>query len=252
MAANVRVSDHETIRNRLHEGSLHSRRPAVRTPLTHAHRRARVEWCRRQLGWTRQQWSRVLFTDESCFTLSHPDGRVRVWRRQGERFIDGTVQERNRYGGGSVMVWGVFHLQGRTPLHLAHGILTKVRYRDEILQLIAIPALRYMGEGSTLQDDNATPHRACIVTNFHGQQGVPCMQWPACNSPGLAPIEHLWDVLGRRVRDNHPPPGNVAQLGELLLQEWVIIPQRTLGTFGKSMRRRCMECRASNGGHTRY
>ncbi|KAK7090302.1 hypothetical protein V1264_010117 [Littorina saxatilis] len=204
MAANVRVSD-QMIRNRLHEASLHSRRPAVRTPLTQAHRRARVEWCRRHLRWTRQQWSRVLFTDESCFTLSHPDGRVRVWGRQGERFIDGTVQERNRYGGGSVMVWGGFHLQGRTPLHLAHGILTGVHYRNEILQPIAIPVLRAMGVRSTLQDDNATPHRACIVTNFLGQQGVQRMQWPA-NSPDLAPIEHLLDVRGRRVRDNHPLP----------------------------------------------
>nr|KAG5698220.1 hypothetical protein BaRGS_024027 [Batillaria attramentaria] len=59
--------------------------------------------------WNRHQWGMVLFPDESRFTLSHFDGRKRVWRRPGERFIDACVQEHDRYGGVSVMVWAGFH-----------------------------------------------------------------------------------------------------------------------------------------------
>ena len=52
-----------------------------------------------------RQW-RLLFTDESRFTLYRADGRRRVYRRRGERFADVCVVERDRFRGGSVMVWG--------------------------------------------------------------------------------------------------------------------------------------------------
>ena len=103
-ATGVNVSD-QTIRNRLRADNLRSRRPSVRTPLTERHRRASREWCRRHVQWTRQQWSRVVFSDESRFNLRFHDGRIRVYRRRGERISDATVSERDRYGGGSVMVW---------------------------------------------------------------------------------------------------------------------------------------------------
>ena len=80
--------------------------------------------------------------------MSFNDGRIRVWRRPGERFHDDRVQEHDRYGGGSVMVWGGIGLNYRTPLHRIQGILTGIRYRDEILRPIAIPALRAMGQGA--------------------------------------------------------------------------------------------------------
>ena len=64
--------------------------------------------------------------------------------------MDACVREHNRYGGGSVMVWGGIHLHGRTPLHLVQGTLTGVGYRAEIVQPIVIPALQAMGPGSSL------------------------------------------------------------------------------------------------------
>ena len=33
---------------------------------------------------TRQQWSTILFTDESCFTVAFNNGRRWVWHRVGE------------------------------------------------------------------------------------------------------------------------------------------------------------------------
>ena len=67
-ASNANVGD-QTICNRLHE------RPAVRPWLTQASHAACLVWVRRRLVWTRQQWSRVLFTDESRFTLSFNEGK---------------------------------------------------------------------------------------------------------------------------------------------------------------------------------
>ena len=249
-AANVNVSV-QTIRNRLHEFNLRSRRSAVRLPLTPAHRQARLVWCRGHRLWTRHDWSRVLFTDESRFTLTHNDARARVWRRPGERFVEACVRQHDRHGGGSIMVWGGIYLHGRTPLHLVQGNLNAVRYRDEIVQPLIMPTLQAMGPGAILQDDNATPHRARVVQDFMRQHHIHRMDWPA-RSPDLAPIENVWDLLGRRVRQNHPPAANVAQLFQLLQQEWQAIPQQTLVNVVQSMRRRCVECVAVQGGHTHY
>lgn len=240
-----------TVRRRLHEANLSSRRPAVRIVLSPVNRERRLTWARAHVTWTRQQWAQVLFTDESRFTLSFHDGRTRVWRRQGERFADATVQEHNRYGGGSVMVWGGMSRGTRTALLSIDGNLNGVRYRDEVLAPVALPALQDVGQGAIFMDDNAPAHRARLVTDFLEQHDVVRMAWPAC-SPDLNPIEHLWDVLGRRIRDNHPPPGTLARLVEILQIEWAAIPQDTLRTLVGSMRRRCEACIQARGGHTRY
>ncbi|GFY11844.1 hypothetical protein TNCV_4973441 [Trichonephila clavipes] len=52
------------------EGGLYARRPVVCVPLTRQHRTARLQWCREHHNWTEQDWSCVLFSDESRFSLS--------------------------------------------------------------------------------------------------------------------------------------------------------------------------------------
>ena len=249
-ATNVSVSD-QTIRNRLHEAGLRSRSEAVRPTLTPAHRLRRRQFVAQHQQWTRNQWARVLFTDESRFTLRFNDGRIRVWRRPGERYADATVREHDQHGGGSVMVWGGFSLHHRTPLHIVQGRLTGVAYRDTIVRPLVLPALQAVGNGAIFQDDNAPCHRAAVVQTFLRQQGVTRMDWSA-RSPDLNPIEHLWDVLGRRVRAVNPPPATLQDLAQLLQQEWQAIPWATLRRLVESMRRRCTAVRNVNGGHTRY
>ena len=121
-AAGVTVSD-KTIRNRLHAAGLRARRPVVRIPLKQRHRIHRLDWCRRHLRWNGLQWSRVAFSDESRFNLYFNDGRMRVYRRRGERYSDVNVKEHDRYGGGSVMVWAAVTMHRRTPLIFIAGNL---------------------------------------------------------------------------------------------------------------------------------
>ena len=46
-----------TVRRRLHEQNLRSRRPAVRPQLSGSQRARRLAWAQEHLGWTRQQWA---------------------------------------------------------------------------------------------------------------------------------------------------------------------------------------------------
>ena len=62
---------------------IRPRRPYVGQVLTTSHRAARLLWAQRHFRWGRQQWARVLFSDESRCNFSHHDGRIQVFRRRG-------------------------------------------------------------------------------------------------------------------------------------------------------------------------
>ena len=87
----------QTVLRRLRQARqpIRPRRPYVGQVLTARHRAARLQWAQRHFRWGRQQWARVLFSDESRFNLSHHDGRIRVLRRRGERFADNCLIERD-------------------------------------------------------------------------------------------------------------------------------------------------------------
>ena len=59
------------------------REPSEGLILTNRHRQERLRWCRARLRWRlNNEWSHVLFLDESRFNLSHSDGRARGYRRK--------------------------------------------------------------------------------------------------------------------------------------------------------------------------
>jgi transposase len=60
----------------------------------------------------------------------------------------------------------------------------------------------------TLQHDNATSHTARSVRDFLQDRKVSVLPWPA-KSPDLNPIEHIWELLDRRVRARAISPRNV-------------------------------------------
>ena len=151
----------------------------------------------RHFRWERQQWARVLFSDESRFNLSHHDGRIRVFRRRGERFADNCLIGRDRFGGGSVMVWGGIMGRRKTNLIVEQGNLNAQGYINQILQPEAVPFLQRHGP-AILMYDNARPHVARICRQFLNRNNVNLLPWPAM-SPDMNPIEHIWDYLGRKV-----------------------------------------------------
>ncbi len=97
------------------------------------------------LVFSEQQWSNVLFSDESRFCLRKVDGRIRVWRRRGERHLEPTVVPTTAYNGGSVMVWAGISFNGRTDIVVVPGNLNARRYINEIVRPHVLPYLRRMG-----------------------------------------------------------------------------------------------------------
>ncbi|GFU07892.1 transposable element Tcb2 transposase [Trichonephila clavipes] len=77
------------------------------------------------------------------------------------------------------------------------------------------------------------------------------MDWPAY-SPDFNSIEHVWDMLSRRIAARQPPPTCLPELRRALLDEWCNVPQDQTDNLILSMPRRCKACIASFGRHTPY
>ena len=121
----------------------------------------------------------------------------------GERFADACVFERDRYGGGSVMVWeGISH-GVKSPLIVVPGNPTTVRYRDEISRPVAVPLVQQ--HQMSFQHDNARPHVARVCQDFLANNNIVPLNWPPY-SPDLSPIEHLWGELDKRIRRRRNTP----------------------------------------------
>lgn len=247
----VQVSE-RTIRRRLVESGLTSRRPATGPQLLYRHRRARLQFSQFHQNWNHEQWSRVLFTDESRFCLRSPDGRERVWRRQNERYADCTISERVSFRGGSVMVWAGISTEAHTELiFVENGAMNAHRYVEDILQDVVVPYSHFIGNDFVLMHDNARPHTARLVTEYLEAVGVRTLNWPAC-SPDLNPIEHLWDELQRRIRRRPNLPETLHELRIALQEEFEAIPQNLVVNLINSVPQRILEVIRARGGHTRY
>ena len=152
---------------------------------------------------SKSNWKSISGVPPSCCRCCRADGRRRVYRRRGERFGDACVVERDRFGGGSVMVWGGIAHGIKSQLIIVAGNMTAVRYRDEILRPVAVPLVQQ--RNLILQQDNARPHVARSCQDFLANNNIAPLAWPPY-SPDLTPTEHMWDELDRRVRKRRNPP----------------------------------------------
>ncbi|GFV80480.1 transposable element Tcb1 transposase [Trichonephila clavipes] len=92
--------------------------------------------------------------------------------------------------------------------------MTSHIYRDVILEHVRL-FRGAIGAEFLFMDDNAHPHRANIVDETLQSEDITRMDWPAY----LNPIEHVWDMLGRRIDTRQPPPTCPPELRRELLDE---------------------------------
>ncbi|UYV65947.1 hypothetical protein LAZ67_3005966 [Cordylochernes scorpioides] len=236
----------QTISCRLVANGLHSCRPLRRLPLTPPNRRQRLEWCRARSTWM-TEWHRVVFSDESRFCLSSDSRRVRVWRRRGERSNPAAIVERPTVRQRGIMVWGAIAYDSRSPLLRIQGTMTAQRYVDDVLRPVTLPYLQGV-PNALYQQDNARPHTARI--SQQALQDLQMLPWPQY-SPDLSPIEHVWDIIGRRLHAL-PQPRSEDELWQMVEREWRAIPQDAIRTLIDSLPRRVAACIAVRGAPTCY
>ncbi|GFX67636.1 transposable element Tcb1 transposase [Trichonephila clavipes] len=195
----------QTVYRRLGHIGLYACRPVRCVPLTATHCRLRLTCSREHALWIPQQWSCVMFSDESRFSLQSDSHRTLKWRVQGTRYHQENTIERHRYARAGWLVWGGIILGSRTDLHVQSVTMTCHIYRDVILEQHVRLFRGAMGAEFLFMDGNARLHRANIVDECLQLEDITRMDGSAY-SPDLNPIEHVWNMLGRRIAARHPPP----------------------------------------------
>jgi len=149
-----------------------------------------------------------------------------VWRRHGERFADCCIAQRDRFGGGSVMVWAVIAPDCSRNWNFEWRPLSWWNFETCCCTVFTTPwtgsyfATRQCHTAHLSREQDISPTTKCSCVRLARQV------------PDLSPIEHAWDVLGRRVRGT-----------TFLLTSFDV----TLVQYGGVAMRF-----QANGGHTRY
>ncbi|GFU54785.1 DDE_3 domain-containing protein [Trichonephila clavipes] len=110
-------------------------------------------------------------------------------------------------------------------------------YRDTILEQHVRLFWGAMGVEFLFMDDNARPHRANVVDEFLQSEDITRMDWPTY-SPDWNPIEHVWDMLGRRIAAHIHHSTCLPELRRALLDDWCKIPHDQIDNRILSMPRR--------------
>ena len=235
----------QTVRNRLRELNLKQYR-SCRVPMLNVrHEELRLQWAMQRCHW-RNQWKRVIWSDESRFMLHSTDRRRLVWRLPGERLDKRFVTKVKQGGGGSVHVWGAIWSGGRSELIRLHGFVNMVSYCDLLHGFFTTNNFTF---NHIFQQDNAPAHTGWQTLQMLDDIGVNLLPWPA-QLADLNPIEHVWDILGRKVR--HHTPTSLDHLFSILHEEWHAIPQERIDSLIDSMTRRVGAVISKRGGHTQY
>ncbi|GFY07627.1 transposable element Tcb1 transposase [Trichonephila clavipes] len=151
----------QTVYRRLGHIGLYARRPVRCVPFTATHCRLRLTWSREHALWTPQQWSCVMFSDESRFSLQSDSRRTLKWRSPGTKRTN-TI-ERHHYGCAGWLDWGGIILGSRTVLHVQSVTMTGHIYWDVILEQRVRLFRGAMGAEFLFMDNNGWKESACVI-----------------------------------------------------------------------------------------
>ena len=123
----------------------------------------------------------------------------------------------------------------------------------DVLQPVAVPHFdkHPLATRPVYMDDTARPHCSRAVTAYLQSEAVTSVPWPAM-SPDLNPLEHTWNMLGRRIQAREPHVQSIRQLEAALHREWQQLSQQDIRRLTVGMRRRDEAVIQARGGYTRY
>ncbi len=142
-----------------------------------------------------------------------------------------------------------FQMRASFVFHLKTNITAPV-YQD-ILEHVMLPSADQLFKDSDFifQQDLAPAHTAKSTKSWLNDHGVGVLDWPA-NSPDLNPIENIWGIVKRKMRNKRPK--NADELKATVKETWASIPPQQCHKLITSMSRRIEEVIKAEGAPTKY
>ncbi len=225
------------------------RKRATKPLLNQRQRQKHLTWAVEKKNWTVAQWSKVLFSDESKFCISFGNQGPRVWRKSGEAQNPCCLKSSVKFPQ-SVMIWAAMSSAGVGPLCFLKSTVNTAIYQEILEHFILPSADKFYGDADFIfQQDLAPTHTAKGTKSWLNVHGVGVLDWPS-NSLDLNPIENLWGIVKRKMRDTRP--NNADDLKAAIKATWASIPPQQCHKLITSMQRRIEAVIKSKGAPTKY
>ena len=239
-----------TIQRRLSKDfKLKSYRSARKPLLSAKNKSDRLTFCRKYLDWTKDDWHKVMFSDESTVSQYYNyNCRVRrpVGQRYNARYTICSVKHPK-----TVMFWGSISAKGCGALWLMPaGTTINSNIYLEILK-DKLPLWMRRHQCTVFQQDGAPCHKARIVKQWLASENITLLDpWPGL-SPDLNPIEQCWVMVKKKV--NELKPTSQQDLIDKLQLVWVqqVTPEYCLSLV-ESMPSRIRAVLEAKGSTTKY
>ena len=243
----------KTIRRVCHANGIRNYNAVSKPYLTKKHVASRLNWAVTRRNWMVTDWGNVMFSDESSFTIRPTKLRARVWRKEGTRYNPDNLVPTFKSGYVSLSVWGGFSMYGRTPLVRIEGNLNQSKYRKIIEGYVMPFASKNHGNlrNFVYQQDGCAAHRAKSIIGYLDANGIEVLPWPA-QSPDLNPIEHVWAIMKKQLRERATFPSNADSLFCELCSIWNALSDDYFHSLVQSMPRRVAAVIKNEGCSTKY
>jgi len=223
----------QNVRRTLKAAGFKAKRKMKKPMLTARHKVHRPRWVERHLEWTVEDWSRVIFSDETKLNRICSDGVLYGWTRSQNELPASLVDPILKFGGGSIMVWSCMTMNGVGPLIKVERRMDTAQYIQILVQglLLTIDATQLLPGFPTpdqlvFQHDNDPKHTSRATKLWLQQQQFKVFEWPA-NSPGANSIKLLWRKLKTQLGHYETPLKGVHELWERAQLEWRTITPET-------------------------
>jgi transposase/arsenate reductase-like glutaredoxin family protein len=244
---------HSTVNRSLRRRGLIPVVKRKRPFLTNQQKKKRLVFAKKYSNWTVENWSKVVFSDETKVGRDGSDGRRFVWKEVNESIVG---NERLTYGvrqmnGGNIMVWSCMGIKGVGTSVRLEGRITSESYiltMDEDM-LDSVDSCVGDVDEWYFHQDNASIHKSRNTMKWFNEHGVVLLDdWPP-NSPDLNPIEHLWKQTKCRVYARSPF-GTLDELWQTFNDEWTKNTTQSCEKLVKSMPDRIKTVLKAKGGVT--
>ena len=205
-----------SVKRVLNDIGYQARKPRRMPMMTKAHLRKRLQFCHRTKDWTVQQWSEVMWSDESIFLLfQSPNSFVR--RPPNSDPTDPKFTVPCVKHPGSLMVWACMCFNGRGGLYFlpCNSKMNSQTYIG-VLDSHLLPFMSIRNTKIFMQD-GAPCHTAKATKEWLRQHNIQVLEWPP-NSPDLNPIENLWSIMKAKVAAMKIK--STAELRQVLTRVW--------------------------------